>query len=517
MRRARSSHASAGPPPADSVFDADVKRNSKALTIAHLSTRLLRFPALLALAPFLGRESFGRFVAAGALLEIVRLLHNFGSDEIVSRRVATVPGRLATVLPRLLGLRLILSGLAFVVAAISGALFIPGELGLVLIGACEFPIRAALEGLYLPFRVRLQMHRVLGVAISQTAAFVIGCLAAVILQWPLTAIMAIGPLSALVGAIHIGAIAAGQGWLRLPQFSMRWSRGILLQSWPIGVTALLVLAYFRVDTLMLKSLVGDAATGDYGLAFRCSETLLILAGALATTFYPLLSARAREPERFRQIFLEVQPVIARLAIGSAFVLATVGARPLERLFADTTSLAAPLWLLAWATACMFFNQFSAPALIALGAQARVTRIAGTNLVLNVALNAWWIPMWGVAGACAATLATEATNAVCQQWVLSRSIGPWPWFRQASCGLVWPAASLPVAWLANESGWGWLVALGVSAGVGFPALRELFRLWRQRDPLPTEKTSKAEKRPAPRLDRHPPIDRKPIESTRSHTS
>ncbi|MEQ8764853.1 MAG: flippase [Planctomycetota bacterium] len=461
------------------VFGEAVRRNSRALTIAHLATRILRFPALLVLAPFLGREDFGRFVAAGALLEIVRLIHNFGTDEIVSRRVAARPDGMNRALGRILGLRLALAGVAMGVAAASGALVLGSDWVLVAIGALEFPIRALLECFYLPFRVRLQMHRVLGVAVSQTLVFVAGCFAAALGRWTLPWILAIGPVSAAVGCAHVGFIAARMGWLARPRLNKRWAIGLLRQSWPVGVTALLVLAYFRVDTLMLKNLVGDAETGDYGLAFRCSETLLILAGALATTFYPLLSAQAKQPERFRRTFLQVQPVIGRLALGSAFGLATLGALPLEKLLNDASSFGPSLWLLSWATACMFFNQFSAPALIALGEQTAVTRIAATNLALNVALNAWWIPIFGVPGACAATLLTEAANALWQRRALGRRLGAWPWLRPSMQGSLWVLGSLPVAWIASQGLAGWMVAAVIYGLVAIPMLREMRALWMKR--------------------------------------
>jgi O-antigen/teichoic acid export membrane protein len=78
----------------------------------------------------------------------------------------------------------------------------------------------------------------------------------------------------------------------------------------------------------------------------------------------------------------------------------------------------PLILLSWACVFMFANMQSAASIQGLGLFKLVTLISSFNLILNVLLNLYLIPLLGATGVAWAILLTEGVNMIIQLSLIS---------------------------------------------------------------------------------------------------
>ena len=61
------------------------------------------------------------------------------------------------------------------------------------------------------------------------------------------------------------------------------------EAWPLLASGLAVAVYMRIDTVMLRQISGEKATGVYIAGARFAEIWFFLPGALAASFLPGLT------------------------------------------------------------------------------------------------------------------------------------------------------------------------------------------------------------------------------------
>jgi O-antigen/teichoic acid export membrane protein len=184
----------------------------------------------------------------------------------------------------------------------------------------------------------------------------------------------------------------------------RFRREIL----PLGVAIVASLIYYKIDVPMLRLLRGDAETGQYAAAYRLFEMLAILPAIALSAIFPAVTRQlASDPKRAAALHLRARRIlgVVGLSVGMVFF---VGADEIVALLygPQFAPSAAVLRALAPAVALTFINYLETHMLVALG-QVRWQMVVAVVLIfVNVAINAWWIPIYGAAGAALATAITE---------------------------------------------------------------------------------------------------------------
>jgi O-antigen/teichoic acid export membrane protein len=73
-----------------------------------------------------------------------------------------------------------------------------------------------------------------------------------------------------------------------PFFSLTFIKKAFLSIWPVSLTLLLNVVYFRIDTFMLSYFRGIAEVGVYNLAYQFFSTALVLPTFIMNPLYPIL-------------------------------------------------------------------------------------------------------------------------------------------------------------------------------------------------------------------------------------
>ena len=175
---------------------------------------------------------------------------------------------------------------------------------------------------------------------------------------------------------------------------------------PLGLSGLCAQTYFYVDNLFVRGICGDEPLGHYNVAVRVLSASIMLAQYASLTALPWFTRR--------HMAGELGPAVARLA-APLFALAGLGCgllwpwgEPLLELFGEGFGQAAGAlrWLLL-ATLAIYAGSLLLTGVVAVGNTRAMLWIAAAGLAVNVGLNAWMVPLWGIDGAAAATFATES--------------------------------------------------------------------------------------------------------------
>ncbi len=183
-------------------------------------------------------------------------------------------------------------------------------------------------------------------------------------------------------------------------------------SW-LWTSAIVSVIYLKIDSIMIESMIGIAATGQYTAVARISELWYVIPVTLAARYYPdLLKTYTQNWTEYllmlrkhcvRFFAMAVAISIAMTICAKWIMLYAYG----ERFVGSTTVLQ----IHVWAGCFVFLRALISQHLIITGNEPLSMLSHGVGALLNVLLNWWWIPLYGIEGAAWATLVSYAYASV----------------------------------------------------------------------------------------------------------
>jgi O-antigen/teichoic acid export membrane protein len=196
----------------------------------------------------------------------------------------------------------------------------------------------------------------------------------------------------------------------------------LRYGWRAHLANLAWFLHYRADMFLVGYMAGPAALGFYSVAVGLAEKLYMAPSAVGTVLFPRVAATAAAgaPD-------DVTDRACRhtlwLTLGLALILAAVGRPVIDLLYgADFLPSALPMWLLLPGVVSLALGRVVSADLNGRGRPGTVARANAGLAVANVALNLWWIPIWGAAGAAAATSVSYGAAALLLAWLYRRLSG-----------------------------------------------------------------------------------------------
>ncbi len=218
--------------------------------------------------------------------------------------------------------------------------------------------------------------------------------------------VAMTSIAALSTALQV--VIAGRT-VRVPLRGTRtlWRR-LAREAVPLSIGSLLIVAYGRVDGLIVYSSVGPAAAGLYNSVYRFVEQAGVVPLSLVITLTPIASrlipSRPAEARGLLQLALDLLAMFSLPALAFAIVACEPVIRLLYGPEYHAAAPALPVLMGAFTVICCgyAFGLFT----LVLDLQRKFARFAVVALVFNVISNLLLVPRYGFMAAAWTTLATE---------------------------------------------------------------------------------------------------------------
>lgn len=235
--------------------------------------------------------------------------------------------------------------------------------------------------------------------LTQRAATLIAGLA-VLTWWPEVTLLAGAMLAPAL--IVLGWSAGFAMALQAPATMDIRAGRFVADVFPIGAGIVLSAVYFRIDVLLVQMWAGTDAVAGYNAVFRPIDAIrLFPAAVLAVALPSLCRADSLNPLR------RVAAGLTAFGAAVAAVLFITAQRLIPLLFGPLYIHTVPAFrVLALALPLLCLNFAMTHQLIGWNRQRAYAAICAVALGVNVALNAWLIPVWSIEGAAWATLGTE---------------------------------------------------------------------------------------------------------------
>lgn len=425
----------------------------------------------LVLARHLGPRDFGRWSTIFAVFQITGYFGNLGFEQAAVARCAAEPEREPQWLGALVALRLLLALPVFL--ATTGIMLLVargGEMRLAGVIVCAMLLVSGLGSLRAVFQLRVRNHVTAWFELANGILWGIGVILVAAAGGRLVALAAVFLGTAAATILLQAAVAVHQARISFAGVAAR-ARTLARVAIPIGIGGLLILAYVRIDQVLVFELASPDAAGDYGAAYRVLDRVQLLPDAFLATLFPLLvSAYRVDSARLRRL---VQTAFDYLLMLSLPLLAftVVASEPIvELLFGgrfEAASRALPILMGAFVLIALGY--LGGNLVIVLDRQKTFVRYALLALVVNVVGNVVLIPPYGFVAAAWMTLATEAVVLALTARLVFREAGFRPGFGRTARA---SAASIAMAcgvWLLRSQAHAGLGPLVAAAVVLYPGL------------------------------------------------
>lgn len=411
--------------PADHGTQHRAARNVRAAGMAEVVGKMSTLLWTIVAARQLGESGFGAFAFALAFAQLVLALPEWSFDRVLVRRSAADPPRTpdwytATLVAKLLGALPVF--LLLLVPAVLLRDSPAAAMALLLISIAlladmwSHSIRSTGAALQ-------QQTRVAAAVAVQRAATAALALAVLGLGGGVVALSTAFLAGSGVGLLaHVAAVRRLGVRLQPRRVNRARMRELWLESRAIGLAALVLIALFRLDTVLLGVLVDDEAVAVYSVSYRLFETVLFLTYSINAALFAVMST-ARDPGRVGHIYARGVTAAAFLYLPYAAVCLIEAEAVLSLLFGEryAAQAAGALRWLAFAPLVYALSYFANSAAYALDHRRASLAAASVALLVTIPLNLVLLPLYEGTAAAAVTLLSYAVDVAVLLWILRRVV------------------------------------------------------------------------------------------------
>lgn len=190
-----------------------------------------------------------------------------------------------------------------------------------------------------------------------------------------------------------------------------WSYGktLIAQSKWLLLSSLAAVIYLKIDQVMLATIVSREQVGYYAVAVRLSEVWYFFAEAIVVSFFPvLLKLKQASAPNYQQKLQQLTDGLLVIAVLLAIVISFIAEPIITLLFGAAYQPSAILLSIhIWAACFVFMRAVASKWLIAENLLPYSLVSHGIGMVINIAMNAWLIPLYQGIGAALATVISYA--------------------------------------------------------------------------------------------------------------
>lgn len=174
------------------------------------------------------------------------------------------------------------------------------------------------------------------------------------------------------------------------------------------VTGLMVAIFSQTDKIMLQSMIGETATGYYAAAVSIASVSSFVYVAIIDSFRPIIFLRQEDEEQFEHTLVQLYSIVIYLSLAQSVIMVLCAELLVGILYGeDFSASASALQVIVWYITFSYIGSIRNIWILAKNKQKYLWIINASGALLNVVLNWLVIPKFGVIGAAATSLVTQA--------------------------------------------------------------------------------------------------------------
>ncbi len=196
--------------------------------------------------------------------------------------------------------------------------------------------------------------------------------------------------------------------LREWQFDRVVAKRLLVDSWPLILSSVMISLYMKIDQVMIKEMLDNNAVGQYAAAVRISEAWYFLPMAICNSIFPaIINAKKVDEVLYYQRLQRLYGFIIWISILVALPITLASDLIIDLLYGhDYAESSRILSINIWAG--IFVGISIVKGKWQLSENYTYLHWYGSiwAVLINIILNLWLIPLYGATGAALATLVTR---------------------------------------------------------------------------------------------------------------
>lgn len=192
-------------------------------------------------------------------------------------------------------------------------------------------------------------------------------------------------------------------------FSSEVGKRIFSSSKHYIIPGLMVAIYGHTDKIMIKLMIDNEAAGYYSAAVACANMTSFVFAAIIDSIRPVIFEAKKDEniEKYQSRISLLYNLIIYLSLIQSVVITVFSPIIVNILYGEEFAPAAiPLMIICWYVAFSYLGSIRNIWMLAESKQKYLWIINLSGAIANVGLNFALIPIWGIAGAAAASFATQ---------------------------------------------------------------------------------------------------------------
>ncbi len=191
----------------------------------------------------------------------------------------------------------------------------------------------------------------------------------------------------------------------LSGFQWRLVKPLLESAWPLILSSAAALLYMRADQIMIKNMLGSHDLGLYSAATRIYEAWIVVPFIISLSLLPAIVAlKKNQPEIYNRSLVKLFVLVFWPGVIVAVVCWFLGSEIINIVFGKAYLAADGVFLIImWTAPFVALGGMTTRYLTVENMEKKIANRTLLSLGVNVALNFYLIPAYGIEGAATATL------------------------------------------------------------------------------------------------------------------
>lgn len=363
-------------------------------------------------ARYLGPANYGILSFAQSIVGFATVFTSLGLKNIVTRNLVKDEEDYPRILGTAFGLRIAISVISIVLIYLISPYFTDDRTTRTIIIVLSFTnFFQSFEVIKALFQSKVLAKKVVPVAVVQTVVGAVTKVILVLVEAELVWFAAVYVFELFIAAVGLTYLYYNGSRISfVSKIDTAYAKTLLKDSWPLIFAGFVVGVYMKIDQVMIKYMLDDAAVGFYAIAVKFTSIWYFIGGIVCSSLFPaVIQARKKDSILYENRLQNLYELMVGMGVAIAIPI-TILAYPIVNFLygSEFTSASSVMVIHVWSLIFVFLGAASNNWLLAENLQKYKLSRTIMGAVVNVGLNFFLIPIYGIQGAAVATLVSQMT-------------------------------------------------------------------------------------------------------------